>query len=87
MFTCDKGLQAMTVLVWSTRAKSQALRRLLINYYIENVSAETLGPHLNERRPSFIKSLAMKSLDGGALRRRSGQRSGGVTHPRMAGGT
>jgi hypothetical protein len=72
MFTCDKGLQAMTVLVWSTRAKSQALRRLLINYYIENVSAETLGPHLNERRPSFIKSLAMKSLDGGPFEGEAG---------------
>jgi hypothetical protein len=53
------------VLIWSTLAKGRALRRLLINYYRDNVTAEALGPHLNECHPDFIKSLAMMSLGGG----------------------
>jgi hypothetical protein len=55
----------MTGLIWSALAKGRALRRLLINYYIDNVTAEALGPHCNECHPDFIKSLAMASLEGG----------------------
>lgn len=55
----------MTVLIWSTLAKGRALRRPVIKHYVNNVTAEALGPHSNECHPDFIKSLAMVSLNGG----------------------
>jgi len=57
----------MTVPIWSTLAKGRALRRLLIDHYVENVTAEVMKPHWNECHPDFIRSLAMEGLGCGAF--------------------
>jgi hypothetical protein len=53
----------MTVLIWSTLAKGRALRRLVIDHYVEKVEAEAMKPHWDECHAGFIKSLAMEGLE------------------------
>jgi hypothetical protein len=55
----------MTVSIWSTLAKGRALRRLVIDHYVENVEAEAMKSHWDECHPGFIMSLAIEGLEYG----------------------
>jgi hypothetical protein len=55
----------MTVLIWSTLAKGRALRRLVVDHYVQKVKAKAMEPHWDECHPNFIKSLAAIGMEGG----------------------
>lgn len=55
----------MTGAIWSAPTKGKALRRYVVNYYVQNVSSETVEPRWAEFHPDFIKDLAVRSLESG----------------------
>jgi len=54
----------VTFLIWSNITNGRALRRLVLDHYIESVEPDEIEQHLEEFHPDFVKSLAMSSLQG-----------------------
>lgn len=55
----------MTGLIWSTALKGKALRRYVVDHYIQDVKSEDVEPRWGEFHPDFIKDLAARSLESG----------------------
>ena len=55
----------MTVLIWSTLAKGRALRRLVVDHYVQKVKPAAMEPYWDEVHPDFIKSLAVIGMEWG----------------------
>jgi len=56
----------MTFRIWSSLTKGRALRRLVLDHYIERVDPGEIEQDLEEFHPDFVKSLAMSSLQCGS---------------------
>ena len=52
----------MVVLVWSQTTTGRALRRLIVDLYAEDVTAEYLERVRDDLHPEFIKDLMMKAM-------------------------
>jgi hypothetical protein len=54
-----------TVLIWSTLTQGRALRRLVVDHYIQKVKPAVMEPHWDECHHDFIKSLAVIGMELG----------------------
>ena len=55
----------LTVLIWSALAKGRALRRLVVDHYVQKVKPAAMEPYWDEVHPDFIKSLAEIGMEWG----------------------
>jgi hypothetical protein len=53
---------AMIALIWSKTTPGRALRRLVIDFYADEVDAENLERVMDELHPEFVMDLMLKSL-------------------------